>query len=145
MNAITVRQPWAWMIAHAGKDVENRSWVPPWRAVGKPLAIHAARGFDLGGYYRIPEVGVRLPAAAELRFDCGCVVAVCVLGDYLLPRGVAEGWHEAMQVGWRLLSVVPLEQPVRGATGRLGVWTLPAAIKDLVMQQVPKGWPNGAA
>lgn len=24
--ALSVRQPWAWAIIHAGKDIENRSW-----------------------------------------------------------------------------------------------------------------------
>lgn len=26
MKILTVRQPWAWAIFHAGKDIENRSW-----------------------------------------------------------------------------------------------------------------------
>ena len=26
MKAISIRQPWAWLILHAGKDIENRSW-----------------------------------------------------------------------------------------------------------------------
>ena len=40
MKAITVRQPWAWAIMHAGKDVENRSRniVGSYRG---PLVIHA--------------------------------------------------------------------------------------------------------
>ena len=29
-RALTLKQPWAWAISHAGKDVENRTWpVPP--------------------------------------------------------------------------------------------------------------------
>lgn len=24
--ALSVRQPWAWAIIHAGKDIENRTW-----------------------------------------------------------------------------------------------------------------------
>jgi len=26
MKAITIKQPWAWAIVFAGKDIENRSW-----------------------------------------------------------------------------------------------------------------------
>lgn len=38
MKAITIRQPWAWLIFH-GKDVENRSWRTNHQG---PLAIHAS-------------------------------------------------------------------------------------------------------
>lgn len=35
MPAVSVRQPWAWLLLH-DKDVENRSWALPERYVGKP-------------------------------------------------------------------------------------------------------------
>jgi hypothetical protein len=28
MKALSVRQPWAWLILDAGKDIENRNWQP---------------------------------------------------------------------------------------------------------------------
>jgi hypothetical protein len=28
MRALSIRQPWAWLILHAGKDIENRNWQP---------------------------------------------------------------------------------------------------------------------
>ena len=41
MLALSVRQPWAWLILHAGKDIENRTW--PTKVRGRVL-IHAAKG-----------------------------------------------------------------------------------------------------
>lgn len=41
VKALSIRQPWAWTILHAGKDVENRQW--PTRYRGQ-VCIHAARG-----------------------------------------------------------------------------------------------------
>lgn len=41
MKAISIRQPWAWLIVHGGKDVENRDWATKYR--GRVL-VHAARG-----------------------------------------------------------------------------------------------------
>ena len=38
--ALSIRQPWAWAILHAGKDVENRTWYTLFRG---PVAIHAAK------------------------------------------------------------------------------------------------------
>lgn len=40
MKALSIRQPWAWLIIHGGKDVENRSWHTHYR--GRFL-VHAAK------------------------------------------------------------------------------------------------------
>lgn len=39
--ALSIRQPWAWLILNAGKDIENRTWATKVR--GRVL-IHAAKG-----------------------------------------------------------------------------------------------------
>ncbi|RZL04784.1 MAG: ASCH domain-containing protein, partial [Rubrivivax sp.] len=41
MKILTIRQPWAWLIIHGGKDIENRDW--PTRLRGRFL-VHAAKG-----------------------------------------------------------------------------------------------------
>lgn len=45
--AVSVRQPWAWAIIHAGKDIENRSLAAVKHGM-KPgrIAIHAAKVLD---------------------------------------------------------------------------------------------------
>jgi hypothetical protein len=40
MKALSIRQPWAWLIVHGGKDIENRSWHTKLR--GRFL-VHAAK------------------------------------------------------------------------------------------------------
>ncbi len=47
MKALSIRQPWAWLILHGGKDIENRSW--PTRFRGRFL-IHAAKGCTRNEY-----------------------------------------------------------------------------------------------
>ena len=44
--ALSVRQPWAWAIIHAGKDIENRSWQAVNRGLDQRgrIAVHAAKG-----------------------------------------------------------------------------------------------------
>jgi len=46
MKALTVRQPWAWLLFH-GKDVENRDWPARHRGL---LAIHAGKGITRREY-----------------------------------------------------------------------------------------------
>ncbi len=50
--ALSVRQPWAWAIIHAGKDIENRTWRTDFRG---PVCIHAAKGMtaaEFDGFIR---------------------------------------------------------------------------------------------
>lgn len=44
---LSIRQPWAYLIFHAGKDVENRTWFTGLRG---PVRIHAATGGTLKDY-----------------------------------------------------------------------------------------------
>lgn len=41
MKALSIRQPWAWLLIHGPKDIENRDWLTRYRG---PVAIHAAKG-----------------------------------------------------------------------------------------------------
>lgn len=43
MKAISIRQPWAWMIIHAGKDIENRTWKTNYRG---EVFVHAGKLWD---------------------------------------------------------------------------------------------------
>ena len=47
LPALTIRQPWAWLILNMGKDVENRRWRTKFR--GRFL-IHAAKGCEAKEY-----------------------------------------------------------------------------------------------
>ena len=48
IKALSVRQPWAWAIIHAGKDIENRSWRSS--TVRGRVAIHASKGMGRAEY-----------------------------------------------------------------------------------------------
>ncbi len=67
MKALSIRQPWAWLIAHGHKPVENRSWPTSHR--GDTL-IHAAQAFDFEGLQWVkamfPELRDKLPLSYEL-------------------------------------------------------------------------------
>lgn len=106
--ALSVRQPWAWAIIHAGKDIENRTW----QAVNHGLkrrgriAIHASKGLgkeeyeDARDYINAildaqPNWDLRCPAAIDLRRG-GIIGSVDVVGVvtgseskwFMGPRGL---------------------------------------------------------
>jgi hypothetical protein len=71
--ALSVRQPWAWAILHAGKDIENRSSAAVGKGsmvAGRRIAIHAAKGMTQDEYLEAARfmftLGVVCPPAREL-------------------------------------------------------------------------------
>lgn len=55
MRALSIRQPWAWMILNAGKDIENRDW--PTSVRGRIL-IHASKRMTEDEYYKAAETAI---------------------------------------------------------------------------------------
>lgn len=59
MKALSIRQPWAWLIIQGYKDVENRKWQTNYR--GK-LYVHASKIIDMKAYnifrdfYDLPDL-----------------------------------------------------------------------------------------
>jgi hypothetical protein len=47
MKALSVLQPWAWLLTYGPKRIENRSWPTRYRG---PVLVHAGKGFDREGY-----------------------------------------------------------------------------------------------
>ena len=47
MKAISIRQPWVWLILNAGKDIENRRWATRFRG---RILLHAAKGMTRAEY-----------------------------------------------------------------------------------------------
>lgn len=81
MLALSVRQPWAWLIVHGFKDVENRTW-PAWRSViGRRVWIHASKRFDRNSYRLIRQHFPDVPLPCPERFErAGVVGSVVITG-----------------------------------------------------------------
>ena len=124
MKVLTIRQPWAWAIAHAGKDIENRSWITHYRG---PVAIHA--GLGRAEISELPR-GVRRPVESEL--ISGAIIAVVDLVDIIDTS--RSKWFEG-DFGWVLKNVKRLRKPVR-CTGRLGLWSPSPSILRRVKEQL---------
>ncbi len=63
MKALSIRQPWAWVIVNGLKDIENRKWNTRFRG---PFLVHAGKTFDHDAYHRIKnEFNVALPEVED--------------------------------------------------------------------------------
>ncbi len=66
MKALSIRQPWAWLIIHAGKDIENRDWATKVRGL---VLVHAAKGMTRDEYADVREFCDRSANALVPDFD----------------------------------------------------------------------------
>jgi hypothetical protein len=111
MRLLTLKPPWAHLVAHCGKNVENRSWFTPYRG---PILIHASQSVS-GPAYR--EVGRwlasrRLPELPPIEaLVCGAVIAVATLSD--VRQKWDSPWYAPGAFGWLLSDVRPLSDPIR--------------------------------
>lgn len=92
--ALSVRQPWAWAIVHAGKRVENRSRAAVRHMGGYrgPLAIHAAKGMTRDEYESasafMAGIGVVCPPPADL--VRGAIIGTVVLDEVMIKVREAD-------------------------------------------------------
>ena len=76
-KVLSIRQPWAWLIATGLKDIENRTWETNFRGT---FLIHAGKSFDYEGYeWVISEMGVAFPAPSQ--FELGGIVGEAEIVD----------------------------------------------------------------
>lgn len=80
MKALSIRQPWASLIAEGHKTIETRTWAP-WKGYRGPLAIHASKTVDYYAGGILDTVG--LPVKAE---PTGMIIATCTLANAVVPQ-----------------------------------------------------------
>jgi len=120
MKALTIHQPYAHLIVHGIKKVENRSWVTGYRG---PLVIHAGRSKERLSAVDDPvvrELTPDIPAAGELVL--GAIVGVARLTGCYELTPAAPVWGTPFAEGpicWVLEDARAFEVPIpyRGERG----------------------------
>lgn len=123
MKAITIKQPWASLIATGLKDIENRSWKTNYR--GRVL-IHAAatpvkEGLAALNNKQLFELMNRENWESEFEnLPNGAIVGSVEIVDCVQnhpSKWAQEGfWH------WVLANPVLFQEPITGVKGKLSFW-----------------------
>lgn len=117
MKAITIKQPWASLIAAGIKDIENRDWNTRYRG---PVLIHAGKSIDMAAYAFIArEHGIILPTNPPTSGIIGIANLVDVVSFSDDPW--FEGAYGFILHGARSLPFVPYR-------GQLGLFEVPDAL-----------------
>lgn len=125
MKALSIRQPWAWLVAHGFKDIENREWYVKCHVRGEVL-IHASRQCTNAEYCAAQEFLVArelwaaldaLPTRADL--PLGGIVGTVRIVDAVRLHG--SPWFNG-PLGLVLADAQPLKfHPCKGALGFFNV------------------------
>ena len=122
MKIISVRQPWASLIASGAKDIENRTWPTRYRG---SLLIHASqRADDVTADEIERRFGVRLPSTLPL----GGVVGITDIVDCVKQH--PSKWYAPPHWAFVLANSRPF--PFVQWKGQLGIRDAPAELLELL-------------
>jgi hypothetical protein len=129
MRALSIRQPWAWLIVQGHKRVENREWRTNYRG---PLLIHAAKVAAKGYFQEVAEMveqefGITVPARDQI--ELGGVVGMASLTDCVSE--LDDPWFTGPH-GLLLSGARPL--PFHACKGALGFFHVPASAMGLQVE-----------
>lgn len=131
MKALSIRQPWAWLIVNGYKDVENRTWPTNLRGT---ILIHAAKtmtdaDYDealafIRGKYSIANLAEILPRRHD--FELGGIVGVATIVS--CSQAYPSPWFTGPYgFGLRSANRIPFI-PLKGALGFFEAGTLPGVV-----------------
>lgn len=114
MKALSIRQPWAWLIVNGHKDIENRTW-PTWYR--GPVLIHAGQTMTRVDYehglWACLDPVIELPQFEKL--ERGGIVGVATIVDSVTR---SDSYWYTGEHGFVLRDARPLPfYPFKGALG----------------------------
>jgi hypothetical protein len=121
MKALTLKQPWATLVAEGIKKYEFRSWKTNYR--GKIL-IHAGAGVDKEALERVKRLNLEYPSRriiAEVEIE-ECLELDEKLNNAIIrEQNIAYGTKYRTGYAWKLKNVKRIDLK-RTVNGKLGLW-----------------------
>lgn len=112
MRALSIKQPWAWLIINGHKMIENRDW--PTRFRGKIL-IHTGKTINKDGYEWVAGNFPDIPLSPLASLECGGIVGEAEVVDCISDS--PSPWFFG-KYGFILMNAKQV--PFRPYKGRLG-------------------------
>ena len=140
MKVLTVKQPFASLIANHYKTYEFRSWKTNYRG---ELYIHAGNGIDKKRTELVKEYNLDYPtgyiiAKAKLT---DCILVSVEMNKYLRKQNSKVYTHDYTgYYAWKLENIEMLEVPIK-ASGQLNIWNF-YSINEIMtlMDNIEYGW-----
>ena len=121
MKVITIKQPWATLIAEGIKKYEFRSWKTNYRG---DILIHAGAGIDASAMKKFKDLNLEYPSKKIL---AKVTITDCILLDKEMNKKISNenplvyGTNDRDGYAWKLTNVEKLDIPDT-INGKLGMW-----------------------
>lgn len=115
LRALSLHRPWAWLILHAGKDIENRTWDTGYRG---PLILHSARGAN---QWVLGKIEIDFGADAAREAARPGFIGIADLSSVHSARecgGQCSPWAEPSGMHWVMTSPRAFPAPLPGPGSR---------------------------
>lgn len=131
MKAITIKQPYASLIVHGIKDIENRSYPCPKEYIGKRVLIHA--GASCLSWYKVLHyvTGAMTRMLVKHKIDgkwvrrqpISAIIGSVEIVDCI--RYHPSIWAEEGMYNWVLANPIIYDNPIENIKGKLSFWDYP--------------------
>ena len=123
VKVLTVKQPWASLIVHGIKDIENRSWQTNFR--GRVLIHSSAKG-DIAKFGCLqPSQRLKVLNTPMSRIGFNYLPFGSIIGSVEIVDCVQNHpsiWADKGVSHWVLTNPVLFEKPIENVRGKLGLW-----------------------
>lgn len=139
MKAISIKQPWAWLIASGYMTVENRKWYTAHRG---DIMIHASKSkFDLETDINFVQQKFGVLVDRDQLLFGKCLAVAELTGCTKAPQERIDRYcHKEGHFAWILRRIRPIEPfPARG---KLNLFDIPFSwdeYPDLITEPIPIG------
>ncbi len=123
LKVLTLRQPWATLVAEGIKKYEFRSWKTNYR--GKVL-IHAGAGVDKKDMERFKELNLEFPSKkiiAEVEIEDCLELDDKLNNEIIAENNIAYGSKVRSGYAWKLKNVKKIKSD-KIINGKLGLWNI---------------------
>lgn len=127
IKVLTVKQPWASLIVHGIKDIENRTWMCPKKYIGQRILVHVSKSKTKSLQFQLTDEQVKciyehfngnIPLLIEPK---GVIIGSVEIVDCV--QNHPSLWAEKGVYNWVLANPVLFEKPIENVKGKLGLWS----------------------
>lgn len=137
MKAITIKQPWASLIVHGIKNIENRTWSCPKKYLGQRVLIHSS--VCHGKKFKINLTDEQMKQAFSLiseksisgQWEFGAIIGSVEIVDCV--QNHSSIWAEKEVYNWVLANSIIYNEPIENVKGKLSFWDYPG-IKEVSIE-----------
>lgn len=125
MKALTIKNPWSYLIASGIKDVENRTWKTNFRG---RIYIHSSKKFPFmileqvltEAQWKSINLSVKEPLLSGEAIPTGAIIGEVDIVDCVVDS--KSVWAEPEGFHWVLENPVLYKKPILNVKGKLSFW-----------------------